>query len=301
MNTLLYKISFTFPIIILITSCVSSVKPQLLTQHHKKHMKKTHYSQCNLSDNASTHRSHSAQTLDPNNISLLNWNIYKGQRSDWHKDLETFIEEKDIITIQEAHLSTKLKSVLSNSNYQWTLNTAFHLNDKPAGVMTASRIPAIETCGLRHKEPLIRTHKTTLVSYYPIEGINESLLVANIHSINFTWGISAYKKQINHLFEIISEHDGPIMLAGDFNTWSDSRMTVITDLVTSAQLTSLNYATHNRTKIFGNAIDHIFFRGLEAISHHSWDVTSSDHNPTRVTFKLLQNPTPTPVNHVAIK
>ena len=244
-------------------------------------------SQCETSDPPRSDSITSHQFLDPENISLLNWNIYKGKRNNWDRDLHEFITEVDIVTIQEAHLNYRLKSVLNNNNYQWTINTAFHLKNIPAGVMTASRIPALGTHGLRHIEPFIRTHKTTLVSYYPIRDSEDTLLVANIHSINFTFGISAYRKQIEHLFDIVDEHDGPILIAGDFNTWSHARQNVMMHNTDSAKLTSLDYTSHHRTHVFGRAIDHIFFRGLVPIKHHSWHVDSSDHNPTRVNFRLL--------------
>jgi len=229
----------------------------------------------------------SEKSLNPENISLLNWNIYKGRLIDWDKDLHDFISETDIVTIQEAHLNYNLKSVLHNNDYQWTLNIAFRINNMPAGVLTASRVPALDTHGLRHREPLIRTHKTSLVSYYPIKGFDNTLLVANIHSINFTFGTYAYKKQIEHLFDIVKKHDGPVLIAGDFNSWSHARKKAMARLVDSAKLNSLDYTSHNRTHVFGHAIDHIFFRGLKALTHHSWHVESSDHNPTRANFSLL--------------
>lgn len=262
-------------------------EPQLLAQNDTMHRKTTLYSQCRPGQSGPEQLTESILMLDPENISLLNWNIYKGQRANWEKDLHSFIHKRDIVTIQEAHLSDKLKSILDHHNYEWTLNAAFHLNNIPSGVMTASRIPALNTCGMRHIEPLIRTPKTTLVSYYPIEGFEETLLVANIHGINFTLGISAYRQQIVHLFEMVHEHDGPVMIAGDFNTWSQARMALIMEYADMAEMTSLDYTNHNRSSMFGNALDHVFFRGLEPLKHHSWDVKTSDHNPTHVHFKIL--------------
>lgn len=227
------------------------------------------------------------QHLDPDNISLLNWNIYKSNRTNWAKDLHDFIKEQDIVTIQEAHLNDKLQSVFARHNYHWTLNAAFHIKNKPSGVMTASRIATLNTCGLRHIEPIIRTPKTALINYYPIKDTRQILLVANIHSINFTLGTSAYKRQIDQLFQMAIKHDGPVIIAGDFNTWSQARMSVLEHHATSARLSSLDYSNHIRTHVFGKALDHVFYRGLKPLSHHSWEVDSSDHNPTSVKFKLL--------------
>lgn len=273
--------------VLLISGCVSIGEPQLFSQSDNMTFKKPFYKHCDAADSQPFPDQQSRLKLDPMDISLLNWNIYKGKRDNWDTDLHQFIEERDIVTIQEAHLNNRLKSILHRHQFQWTLNAAFHLNKEPSGVMTASRVPALNTCGMRHVEPLIRTPKTTLISYYPISGHDQTLLVANIHGINFTLGTWTYKKQIKQLFEVVSQHQGPVIIAGDFNTWSQARMHLITSHASSAGLASLDYTNHNRTHVFGNALDHVFFKGLKPVDHHSWHVITSDHNPTRVHFKLL--------------
>ncbi|MBT8130582.1 MAG: endonuclease/exonuclease/phosphatase family protein [Gammaproteobacteria bacterium] len=230
-----------------------------------------------------------SQGLNPQKISILNWNIYKGQRDNWATDFRRYSHAHDVVTIQEAHLDDELRSLLDHGQRFWTLNTAFHYQDRATGVMTASRVRPLHSCGQSTVEPWIRFPKTTLVSYYPLEGLNENLLVANIHGVNFTLGVSAYREQIEKLFETMKHHRGPVVLAGDFNTWSDERMTVVLDLAERLSLESLDYTNHNRTSVFGNALDHVFYRGLEPMEHDTWFVTSSDHNPTRVSFRVIEN------------
>lgn len=285
-STVISTASLTL-IVLLVSGCVSIGEPQLFSQSDNMAIKDPLYKHCDSDDSQEYPDQQSRLMLDPMDISLLNWNIYKGKRDNWDSDLHQFIEERDIVTIQEAHLSDRLKTVLHRHQFQWTLNAAFHLKKRPSGVMTASRVPVLDTCGMRHVEPLIRIPKTTLVSYYPISGHDQALLVANIHGINFTFGTWAYKKQVKQLFELVNLHDGPVIIAGDFNTWSRTRMRLITDQATSVGLESLDYSSHNRTHVFGNALDHVFFKGLIPVHHHSWHVLTSDHNPTRVHFKLL--------------
>jgi len=227
-----------------------------------------------------------APGLNPGRISVLNWNIYKGQRDNWATDFKRYTYKHDVVTIQEAHLGDDLKSLLDSEHQYWTLNTAFHYQDKATGVMTASRVKPIHNCGQSTVEPIIRFPKTSLVSYYPVEGMSENLLVANIHGINFTFGVGVYKEQIEKLYNVMKHHNGPVVLAGDFNTWSDKRMQIVDDLAQRLSLESLDYTSHNRTIVFGNAIDHVFYRGLEPVEHDTWYVTSSDHNPTRVSFRV---------------
>lgn len=224
--------------------------------------------------------------LNPERISVLNWNIYKGQRDNWATDFKRYSYRHDVVMIQEAHLGDDLKSMLDSEHQYWTLNTAFHYQDKATGVMTASRVKPLNNCGQSTVEPFIRFPKTSLISYFPVEGMDENLLVANIHGINFTLGVGVYKEQIEKLYDVMKHHNGPVVLAGDFNTWSEERMQIVDDLAQRLALESLDYTSHNRTIVFGNALDHVFYRGLEPVEHDTWHVTSSDHNPTRVSFRV---------------
>lgn len=224
--------------------------------------------------------------LDPENIALLNWNIYKGNSEGWQKDLSSFAQNHDVMTIQEAYLDDELSSLLTTNNFNWVMKTAFYMGGTAAGVMTAANSSAIHSCGFKNMEPIIRIPKSTLVSYYNIDGHNKKLLVANIHGINFTLGLTAYREQLLQLFDSVQYHDGPMIVAGDFNSWSDDRMSEVMQLVSKLALSSLEYPVNNKTHVFGNAIDHVFYRQLEPVEKKVWQVSSSDHNPISVNFRL---------------
>jgi endonuclease/exonuclease/phosphatase (EEP) superfamily protein YafD len=226
------------------------------------------------------------QGLNPARITVLNWNIYKGQRENWAEDFKRYSYKHDVILIQEAYLREDLKSILQDGHQHWALNAAFDYEDSVTGVMTASLVKPLSLCGQRATEPLIRFPKTSLVSYYPIAGMKDNLLVANIHGINFTLGVDAYQQQLDSLYRLMKQHTGPIVFAGDFNTWSAERMQIVKAIANSLSLESLDYTNHNRTSMFGNALDHVFYRGLQPVEHDTWHVTSSDHNPTRVSFRV---------------
>ena len=224
--------------------------------------------------------------LDPENIALLNWNIYKGNSEGWQKDLSSFAQNHDVMTIQEAYLDDELSGLLKTNNFNWVMKTAFYMGGTAAGVMTAANSNAIHSCGFKNREPIIRIPKSTLVSYYNIDGHNNKLLVANIHGINFTLGLTAYREQLLQLFESVQHHDGPMIVAGDFNSWSNDRMSEVMQLVNKLALSSLEYSVNNKTHVFGNAIDHVFYRQLEPVEKKVWQVSSSDHNPISVNFRL---------------
>ena len=224
--------------------------------------------------------------LDADHISLLNWNIYKGQRDNWARDFSQLIQRQDILVLQEALLEKELSQALHKQLFNWSMNTAFYYDDVEAGVLTAAKVRAVRSCGLRAAEPLIKIPKTMLLSEYALSNGAQNLLVANIHGINFTLGTEAYEQQISSLTHAIINHKGPVVVAGDFNTWSDNRMAIVDRMVALLSLKAITYKNHNRLTIFGNPLDHVFYRGLELIKEESLNVTSSDHNPIRVTFRV---------------
>ena len=227
-----------------------------------------------------------APGLNPDKIAFLNWNIYKGNGENWQQDLSAYAQDHDLMTIQEAFLDDELAAMLTGYDFDWIMNAAFHLNGTAAGVMTVANSKAIHSCGFKINEPLIRVPKSILVSYYAIESSTKNLLVANIHGINFTFGVDVYHQQLDKLYSAIKHHDGPMIIAGDFNSWSDDRMEQVMLLVDRMSLSAIEYPVNNKTHVFGMAIDHIFYRQLEPLSNRVWQVTSSDHNPISVNFRV---------------
>lgn len=228
--------------------------------------------------------------LSPEHISLLSWNIFKQSRNNWLSDFQQLSHERDLLILQEAYMDESLGAVLSISPYHWLMTTAFYYKDNASGVLTASRNPATKHCALYTKEPLIKTPKSILLSIYPITGTEQTLLVANVHGINFSLGLKSYRDQFETLGEIIQNHSGPLILAGDFNNWRENRQAILDELSQELSLQRVDYESHHRITIFGNPVDHVYYRGLELVDASSPYVSSSDHNPLLVTFKLIETP-----------
>jgi len=265
----------------LLVSCASIENMQIVTNAHAASNDKQSCHVPVMSEHIVSNRG-----LDPERINFLTWNIYKGNGEGWQKDLAKFAKNHDVMAIQEATLDQEFTGLLESNDFNWIMNSAFQLNGTTAGVMTVAHLNAVYSCGMKVKEPIMRIPKSTLVSYYDIEGSDEKLLVANIHGINFTLGTSVYHEQLEQLYDAVKGHHGPMIIAGDFNSWSDDRMLEVTHLVKRLSLSQIEYQINNKTHVFGKAIDHVFYRQLEPVSNHVWDVSSSDHNPVSVSFKL---------------
>jgi endonuclease/exonuclease/phosphatase (EEP) superfamily protein YafD len=194
----------------------------------------------------------------------------------------------DIILLQEAYLTDALQEILQEKNLYWNFNSAFKYKGVETGVLTASILPPLYSCGLRTPEPIIRVPKTILINTYEITGSSTPLLVANIHGINITLGTGSFKKQMNELQKILEQHCGPIILAGDFNNWSKARTAIMSELVRSISLQVLTFDDEQRITFFGTPVDHILYRGLNPVDYKVSPLTSSDHYPISVTFRLKQ-------------
>lgn len=227
--------------------------------------------------------------VSPDSISILSWNIYKEQREGWKSDFERLSKDKEIILLQEAFLDERLVDLLCQKSLYWNLNSAFRYRGKETGVLMASTIQPIGSCGLRHNEPIIGLPKTILVSMFDISDSPDRLLVANIHGINFTLNTAAYSKQMGDLRDVLQNHEGPLILAGDFNNWNKKRTFITNFLMDELSLQIVTFDDEYRTTIFGVPVDHVFYRGLEVITQKIYPVASSDHNPLSVTFRLKKN------------
>ena len=226
--------------------------------------------------------------INSDSFFILSWNIYKGQEENWAGDLFRLSADQDIVLLQEASLNEELHEILNHHDLCWGLNNAFIYNGVETGVLMASKIPPLDSIGLRHIEPLIRVSKTILINRYPLSGTSSTLMVANIHGINFTLGTRSYKKQLAEMQKILSTHSGPLIVAGDFNNWSRERTKIMHEMAAALSLMRLKYESSDQSERFGGNVDHIFYRGLEPLSHSYLQVSSSDHNPISAQFRVTE-------------
>ena len=219
------------------------------------------------------------KALDTSGFTLLSWNIQKESREGWESDLVRLSENADILIIQEAFLIEDLRRFLDRNSYHWQLVTAFEYHHIKIGVLTAAIVEPDFICPLRAAEPFIRLPKTVLITRYPLARAHHSLMIANVHLVNFALEPSAYLDQVNQMKEVLVKHQGPMILAGDFNTWSEERLEIIENMAGCLKLEAADFKTDLVRKVFGRTIDKIFYRSLTLEEAVVVEVTTSDHNP----------------------
>ena len=117
-------------------------------------------------------------------------------------------------------------------------------------------------------------------------------MVVSVHAINFV-PLAQFEVQMRAIAAILSQHQGSIVLAGDFNTWSKGRLRSLHSITEGLDLRPVTFLPEDRQYLkrflLSPPLDHLFYRGLGQIpgSARVLDTpTSSDHNPLFAAFEL---------------
>ena len=223
-------------------------------------------------------------------IRCLVWNILKAKRASWNTDFTQLIADRDLVLLQEAVLNAPSDSLFKSSNrFEWVMARSFrHPRTKVEhGVKTGCVATASERHFYLspHAEPVLQTQKLLLTTLYPLQGESNQLLVLNMHAINFV-SVQKYLEQLDQLSAALAPHNGPVILAGDFNTWNPARLGHFQSIAKQAGLVEAAMQRQSKLTHMNQHLDHVFFRGLtlrsvESLPHYA----SSDHAPITATFE----------------
>ena len=231
------------------------------------------------------------QFMGPN-IELLLWNVFKCKKKGWLEDFKSLSSDKDLILLQEAILNSPYDVDFKKSlQHQWMMARSFKnvKTNIETGVKTGSTVAAQQHYFSVSKpsEPVSQTKKMLLATVYPLPTLGQSLLVVNSHLINFV-SFDKFSMHLNQVFHMLENHDGPILLAGDFNTWNGKRLRYFNQLAKSFSLDEVMMDRKPRFNHLFQHLDHIYFRGLEVVNAHvHTNIHSSDHYPISLSLQTL--------------
>lgn len=219
-------------------------------------------------------------------IKALVWNIKKAELKNWKQEFIKFGTGKDLFVVQEAYETDVFHSTINTfDGFEWKLGASFLYKkyaNAATGTLVGSQVEASEVL-VKHSpdfEPIVGTPKSSTFAKFPISGKNLELLVVSVHGINFeTTG--AFKRQMMQIEKEINKHSGPVLLAGDFNTWNHSRTSFLNSLAKKLNLTEAPYNNGDARMSFGgHFLDHVFTRGAVVNSAEVVaESEGSDHKP----------------------
>ena len=223
-------------------------------------------------------------------IRCLVWNIYKAKRSRWLEDFTDLVADRDLVLLQEAVVNAPTDSFFSQSSrFEWLMARSFKDPQSRIehGVKTGATRSSVSHrfCLSPHSEPVLNTQKLLLSTMYDLAGCSEHLLVLNMHAINFV-NTRKYVEHLDQLVAALTEHTGPVILGGDFNTWNPRRLDYFQRVARGADLEEAVMQRRSRLAHMNRHLDHLFYRGLKLRSADSLGhYRSSDHAPITATFE----------------
>lgn len=216
---------------------------------------------------------------------VLVWNVWKGKMGTaWRRDFHDLAADRDLILLQEAVTAPEMSEIFhaDDGRHEWHMACSFEWRfSHRTGVITGALASPVTKTFIRgsERELFVWTPKVTLSTEYDVGGTG-SLMVLNTHVVNFTT-TKSFTRFVRELVGLIETHDGPVLLAGDFNTWSARRWLALTNILKALGLEHVDF--HADTRVL--KLDHVFVRGLKAREARVRnDIRSSDHYPLLAEF-----------------
>ncbi|MCT7984060.1 endonuclease/exonuclease/phosphatase family protein [Laspinema sp. A4] len=233
-------------------------------------------------------------------IKILNWNVAKNNNtSKWAIDFYNIVEsyQPDLICFQEIELNKNTQKILALESMGWRFSPNFidSYYNTYCGILTASKVQPIASRAILTPEfePVTNTPKVSLIAEYPLKETGQTLLVVNTHAINFV-NLHKFKSQLQKLEAVLGDRREPLIMCGDFNTWSQGRFNLLKLMAKRLHLISVNFSREEQAKLktfLGSPpLDHIFYRGLRLKPQTAKvldKLYSSDHKPMVVELALV--------------
>ncbi|WP_292658481.1 endonuclease/exonuclease/phosphatase family protein [Nitratifractor sp.] len=236
---------------------------------------------------ASCHHAKDPLESLPESFGLLVWNVNKSTDTKHYRRLFEMIKDTwniHLILIQEARMRPPSAPFLL-PNFSYCSAPNLQQGSLRYGLLTASTPTALEAIAIAShaKEAIIGPGKGSLITRYGLTN-GETLTLVNLHAINFR-AARIYEKEMRRLQEYLRNITGPMIVAGDFNSWSEKRMHVLENFRQKLALKRVPFSSEKIKTFRGHPLDHILYRGLDCKRHFVPDfLHDSDHTPLMVEF-----------------
>jgi len=212
-------------------------------------------------------------------FTVVVWNVHK-EPGAFEGELPGLVPNPDLVLLQEG-LGPTVGPPLSSSG-QATHVVSFRMRHggEMTGVSTWSWAQASEEVPLRTRtrEPLVGTPKSALLSFFAIE-VGTTLAVVNLHGINIR-AARHLEAQLHAIEAAIGDHTGPLIVAGDFNTWSKARVAAVERFAQRLGLGSVFRGAE------APKLDGVWVRGLQVEDARVVDTRHSDHDALVVRLRV---------------
>jgi endonuclease/exonuclease/phosphatase (EEP) superfamily protein YafD len=229
-----------------------------------------------------------SHTLSGETIDLLVWNVQKFENPlalEWLQETpsQIILTQESIASVQQEFARTLDATQAFSPGYRT-------FNNETSGVGIVTTLETLMSCAWQHKEPWLLTPKATLVS--ALRTADQVMIAVNLHAVNFSVGTQELQDQLDAISKVIAQYNGPILVAGDFNTWSQARTEVLERFIDEHELSAANFEPDHRVRPFSYPLDHILTKNLKVVAAQSEHSELSDHAPLIMTINATSVGTP---------
>ena len=229
--------------------------------------------------------------LPQKGLKICVWNIWKqsgGQQ--FLKEFQKVIDGSDLIMCQEALLAPNAFEIFAPSGFEAIHAATYRrLDGARDGVLTMSRVQSLME-GIRiistTAEPFVKTTKAALITFYKTDNEigKNSLAIVNIHSTLLRRPKTA-GSEIRRILEFLENHNGPMIFAGDFNTFTPAYFQEMATALYELGFKHADIVDDPRIKLA--RLDQVFYKGI-LLKSVNVDVSykHSDHFPIFCEFVL---------------
>jgi len=234
-------------------------------------------------------------------FTVVTWNVAKGKESSCGEVTEILktLSGSLVSPVMALQETTKAMLYLPGRGAHFARSFRWWWSDTRSGVALLAPVPPLSTHAItvRKREFGFTTPKMGLAAVYPLAGRDGSthrLLMITLHGLNFELSASGLAAQMANIHEIVAEFSGPVVVCGDFNTWSNRRLAVVTNALpgfTEVPVHGGRTGTSRLVALVGGdtklAMDRIFYRDLSLEGPATTvPTTLSDHVPVMARFTL---------------
>ena len=225
----------------------------------------------------------------PDAFGILSWNVNKRSGIREYRERFRLLRRQwdlHLLMLQEARIRRGAPFLLEGFHYSASPNL-YAPSSIRYGVLTASTVGSLRSVARlsEGRELGCTSRKPYLLDLIPLCR-GTTLLCLNLHAINFR-GTAQYARELRRIDTLLDSHRGPMIVAGDFNSWNPSRLRKLDSFRRRHALEAVPFDPEAVKSFAGHPLDFILYRGLHL---REFDVDAcpgySDHPPLLARFGL---------------
>ena len=240
--------------------------------------------------------------LESETLKIVSWNTNQSEHDGFSMKLGRLLDEEDpdLVLLQEATAGLEFNDSFWGGHFAASHKS---LGGLSTGVATLSPAEPVDPpVGLHSSvsEGFVLAPRSALISAYRLPN-DATLLAVNVHGLG-TPPTFLLAMQLEEIEARVAKHAGPVILAGDFSTWTQGRLAAVREVAERLGLEELGMFPEGRATVRAGLwtpllalagldsslpVDRVFYRDLQPLEAHLGEgFESFAHAPLVASFEM---------------